>query len=393
MRHLSGNQIAYAGMLALAIAMGIGRFAFTPLLPMMQDDYALPVTDGAWLATVNYAGYLAGALFAMATSVYPATAICGGLIAIALATLGMGLTHDFAAWIALRASAGIASAWVIIYVSSWCLEQLAALRKPSLNGGIFAGVGLGITVAGMLSLVMMNRQWSAAAAWITLGVFSLIVVLIIAPTFVTWTDAIPRAATTVPKMKMQWDSESIRLAACFATSGFGYIVPATFLPAMAKQVMHDPSIFGWSWPVFGAAALASTLAASALLRNIGNRPIWIASQLVMAAGVALPAVWRDLTAIILSGLLVGGTFMVITMAAIQEARAIAGPRAIGLVSALTAAFAIGQILGPMSVSLLIHLGGGLDSALLIASGVLAAGTYMLYRSPRTLAIAQPRSVC
>ena len=393
MRRVSGNQVAYAGMLALAVAMGIGRFAFTPLLPMMQDDYALPVTDGAWLATANYAGYLAGALFAMATSVYAAAAICGGLITIGLVTLGMGLTHDFAAWIALRASAGIASAWVIIYVSSWCLEQLAALRKPSLNGRIFAGVGFGITVAGLLSLVMMNRQWSAAAAWITLGVFSLVVVLVIAPVFLTRTDAIPRAATTVPKMKMKWNSESIRLAACFATSGFGYIVPATFLPAMAKQVMHDPSIFGWSWPVFGAAALASTLAASALFRNIGNRPIWMTSQLVMAAGVALPAVWRDLTAIILSGLLVGGTFMVITMAAIQEAKAIAGRHAIALVSALTAAFAIGQILGPMSVSLLIHLGGDLASALLIASGVLMAGAYVLYRSPRTLAIAQPRSAC
>src|SRR5258705_8122667 len=120
MHRLSGKQIAYAGMLALAVAMGVGRFAFTPLLPMMQDDYGFPVTEGAWLATANYAGYLAGALFAMATSVYPAAAICGGLIAIGLATLGMGLTHDYAPWFALRAVAGIASAWVIIYISSWC---------------------------------------------------------------------------------------------------------------------------------------------------------------------------------------------------------------------------------------------------------------------------------
>src|SRR5471030_2148141 len=144
MRSLTGKRVAYAGMLALAVAMGIGRFAFTPLLPMMQDDYALPVADGAWLATANYIGYLAGALLAMAISVCPAAAICGGLIAIGLVTLGMGLTHDYMAWIALRAVAGIASAWVMIYVSSWCLQQLAALRAPLLNGRIYAGVGLGI---------------------------------------------------------------------------------------------------------------------------------------------------------------------------------------------------------------------------------------------------------
>src|SRR3979490_3427466 len=99
MRQLSGNQVACAGMLALAVAMGIGRFAFTPLWPMMQDDYGLPVTDGAWLARANYAGYLAGALSAMTTRVHPAAAICGGLLAIGLATLGMGVTHDYAAWL------------------------------------------------------------------------------------------------------------------------------------------------------------------------------------------------------------------------------------------------------------------------------------------------------
>ena len=111
----------------------------------------------------------------------------------------------------------------------------------------------------------------------------------------------------------------------------------------------------------------------------------------MAAGVALPAVWHGMAAIILSGMLVGGTFMVITMSAIQEARDIAGPRAIGLLSALTAAFAIGQIAGPLSVSLLMALGGGLPIALLLASGVLVAGALTLYRTPRTLPRAHARS--
>ena len=391
MRKPSGKQVAYAGMLALAVAMGIGRFAFTPLLPMMQNDYALPVADGAWLATANYVGYLAGALMAMGRPVHPSAAICGGLTAIGLATFGMGLTHGYAAWLALRAIAGIASAWVMIYVSSWCLEQLAALRSPRLNGRIFAGVGLGIAAAGLLCLAMMSGRLGAAAAWLTLGVVSLIVVGVVGPIFFARAAAIAPPAAAIPNRKIAWNNESICVVACFATGGFGYIVPATFLPVMAKEVMHDPSIFGWSWPVFGAAALASTLAASAIRRYFGNRQIWIASQFVMAAGVALPAVWHGMAAIILSGMLVGGTFMVITMSAIQEARDIAGPRAIGLLSALTAAFAIGQIAGPLSVSLLMALGGGLPIALLLASGVLVAGALTLYRTPRTLPRAHARS--
>lgn len=383
MRCLTGNQVAVSGMLALAVAMGIGRFAFTPLLPMMQDDHALGVTDGAWLATANYAGYLAGALIAMTTAVYPAAAICGGLIAIGLATLGMGFTDNYAAWLALRAIAGVASAWIMVYASSWCLQQLATLREPSLSGRIYAGVGLGVTLTGVLSLAMMSARWDSAAAWLTLGAVSLIVAGFAAPVFLARTGELPREATPVPANKMRWDPASMRLVACFATAGFGYIIPATFLPAMAKEVMRDPSVFGWSWPVFGAAAMASTLAAIAIRRHVGNLQIWIASQLVMAAGVVLPAIWHGMIAIIASGVLVGGTFMVITMTALQEAKTLAGEHAIGLLGAMTAAFAVGQILGPLSVNLLILFGGGLASALALASAVLVMGAFWLSRSPRS----------
>ena len=51
-----------AGLLALAVAMGIGRFAFTPVLPMMQADLGLSLAQGSWLASANYLGYLLGAL-------------------------------------------------------------------------------------------------------------------------------------------------------------------------------------------------------------------------------------------------------------------------------------------------------------------------------------------
>jgi fucose permease len=100
MDRMSGNRIAGAAMLALAVAMGVGRFAFTPLLPMMQDSYALTVADGAWLATANYAGYLAGALAALALPVSAATAITGGMLLIGLTNFGMGCTHVYSLWLA-----------------------------------------------------------------------------------------------------------------------------------------------------------------------------------------------------------------------------------------------------------------------------------------------------
>ena len=164
---------------------------------------------------------------------------------------------------------------------------------------------------------------------------------------------------------------------CYGAFGFGYIIPATFLPVMARQVIRDPAVFGWSWPVFGAAAMGSTLAVAALLEPHGNRRLWILSHLVMALGVALPVVWSSIVAVMLAGLLVGGTFMVITMVGMQEARSVAGARATGLMAALTSAFAVGQIAGPIVVSGVIAAGGGFSTALIVAGAVLLLSAYEL----------------
>ena len=176
---------------------------------------------------------------------------------------------------------------------------------------------------------------------------------------------------------MAWDRESLRLVLCYGAFGFGYIIPATFLPIMAKQVIRDPAVFGWSWPVFGAAAMGSTLATAMLRSAVTNRRLWVASHLVMAFGVALPIVWSGIAPIMLAALFVGGTFMVITMVGMQEARSVGGVRATGLMAALTSAFALGQIAGPVSVSLVVGAGGNFSTALVIACVALVVSAYAL----------------
>src|SRR5690348_12833512 len=111
-------NVAIIGLAALVVAMGIGRFAFTPLLPMMQADSGLTLAQAGYLAAANYIGYLAGALWAM-RPVRSDVAIRGSLLAIGGATLAMGVTHGLAAWILWRMVAGVASAWALVHVSSW----------------------------------------------------------------------------------------------------------------------------------------------------------------------------------------------------------------------------------------------------------------------------------
>src|SRR2546428_10732662 len=98
----SPTVVAVAGLAALAVAMGIGRFAFTPVLPMMQVDAGLSVAAGGWLAAANYVGSLLGALAAMVLRVAAPTAIRGGLVTIGLATLAMGREQPLAGGIVLR---------------------------------------------------------------------------------------------------------------------------------------------------------------------------------------------------------------------------------------------------------------------------------------------------
>jgi MFS family permease len=373
----SPTAVALAGLVALAVAMGIGRFAFTPILPMMQVDEGLTVAAGGWLASVNYVGYLFGALSAVAIRIRPTMAIRAGLVVIGLATLGMGLEHRFWGWVVLRGLAGVASAWVLISVSVWALARLTPLRRPLLNSTVFAGVGAGIAAAGALTFLLMYARGSSAQAWIGLGVLTFAATVSIWPVLSGDGEASSRDTRHAASSHYRWNSESIRLVLCYGTFGFGYIIPATFLPVMARQAVQDPWIFGWAWPVFGLAAAASTFSGALSWRIGGNRRLWIASQLVMALGVCLPVFLSGLGGVMLAALCVGGTFMVNTMAGMQEARAVAGADATRLTAAMTAAFALGQIAGPILVSYAVGIGAEFWKPLLIAGGALLLGACAL----------------
>ena len=346
----SPSAVALTGLAALGIAMGIGRFAFTPILPMMQQDAAVSVVAGGWLASANYVGYLLGAMSAVGLRVRATTAIRAGLVVIGLVTLGMGLTPSFTAWLVLRALAGVASAWVFIFASAWTLGQLGAADRPVLRGAVFGGVGAGIAVAGLLCVALMLRGAGSPTAWQGLGVVALVGTIAIWRALRGDHERNGEHGQRRAGVRQRWDADSVRLVLCHGIFGFGYIIPATFVPAMARELVKDPLVFGWSWPVFGIAATLSTLVAGAATRVVGNRRSWALSHLVMALGVAAPVLWPTIGGVMVAALLVGGTFMVSTMGGMQEAQIVAGPHATRLMAAMTAAFAAGQIAGPLLVA-------------------------------------------
>ena len=377
-------RIALIGLAGLAVAVGIGRFAFTPLLPMMLDDGVLTIPGGGLLATVHFVGYLTGALTAARVPVSPRALLPASLTAVGLATLAMGLAHEFWFWLALRWIAGVASASVLVLVGTHCVDALTEAGRADRHGWVFSGVGAGIAVAGLGCITMTAGDVSSGIAWLVFGVLALAAAASI------WVKLGPEVPAARPSRRARIAERSpIAWSAvvAYGAAGLGYIVPGTYLPAMAREIVPSPWIFGWGWPVFGAAAFLSTLASAAMHRNFSNRTIWSVSQLAMAVGVLLPAIFPHILSIVAAGLCVGGTFMVITMAGLREAHRIAGSTdAVRHVAAMTAAFATGQVIGPVFAGALYDATASFTPSL-IATAILLIGTAMLLAradpSPRT----------
>lgn len=341
--------IVTSGIVALAVAMGIGRFAFTPLMPLMLRDGTLTVAAGAEWAAANYIGYLLGALTAAWFSSNPRRGLQLALVGVAVTTLAIaGIGHGSSPLIGalLRGAAGVLSAWALVCTSGWALAELARRQAPQLGAWIYVGVGLGIALAG--TLAWLGGQQPARWLWLEMGLLAAVGALFVGLRLHDAGSAAAAASAAPPPPRAAAQGQ-LPLVLCYGTFGFGYIVPATFLPAMARQQVADPLVFGLTWPLFGLAAAMSVMAAARYLSAWPRRRVWALAQGTMALGTALPLATPSLWALAVSAVLVGGTFMVATMAGLQLARERLPANPTSLLARMTVAFAAGQIMGPLLV--------------------------------------------
>lgn len=385
-RPLSVAVTCFVAISALAVAMGIGRFAFTPMLPLMVRDGAIAQEAGAWLAASNYMGYLAGALVAGLIPLSPRKLMIWSLAGTAAVTAAMGAVVGLPAWASLRFAAGVLSAWTLVATSTWALQELTRARRTQLAGLVYSGVGLGIAITGVFCVV---AGVAALDLWLSLG--ALAAVLVAGPVLLLgWRSGAERATASPPATALPRSGDKPRRSAgiviCYGLFGFGYILPATFLPALAREVVDDPTIFGLAWPIFGIAAAMSTVVVAVFLHRVNRLRLWACGHLLMAAGVVLPSIWLSLETIAIAAALVGGTFMVITMLGLQEARARSPDNPTAILGLMTAAFATGQLAGPLVAGALDQLATGhiaaMDWALRLAATGLASSAVALWRFAR-----------
>ena len=393
-------KIALTGLLCLATAMGIGRFAFTPLLPMMLSDGVIDLPGASVLASANYLGYLVGALlctfqpwlwqrFGWLPQVAGSTWVRSGLAATGLLTLGMSL-HFPALWPVLRFAAGVASALVFIFTSGWCLSQLAARHASRLGGVMYAGPGAGIVFSGLLASGMVSLHWSAAAGWLILGVLACVLTAVVWPTFCraiapsTLGSAASGTSTASSSSGLAPASagrqQILLLALAYGLAGFGYIITATFLPVIARQALPGSHWLDMFWPLFGLAVMAGALLTTRLSLKGDLRYLLAGCYVVQALGVGV-TVWRPtLLSFVAGSLLLGIPFTAITFFAMQEVRRLRPLAASSTMGLLTAVYGLGQIAGPPLVSFLLRrspsLGEGFTLSLEIAASTLLVGAVM-----------------
>jgi predicted MFS family arabinose efflux permease len=338
-------SLALGGLVAMAAAIGVGRFIYTPILPVMVEGLGLSKTIAGAIASANFAGYLLGAIVAASAGAARVRRqwLLAGLLASALGSGAMGWSDHTAVFFLLRFIGGFASALVLVFASSLVMERLAEAGRPGLAAIHFAGVGTGISISALLvsGLVAAGGDWRSL--WWASGLFGL---LALGAVTVLIPARVERQNPTSGSAAQAYSPALRNLVAAYGLFGFGYVITATFLVAIVRASTTLKPLEPAIWLVVGLAAAGSIPVWNRVALRIGNAQAFAWAGVLEALGVSASVFWQTPTGIVLCAVLLGGTFVSVTAIGLVEARRLAPNQAGRSVAVMTVAFGLGQILGP-----------------------------------------------
>jgi MFS family permease len=364
--------ILVGGMLGMVVAMGIGRFAFTPILPLMQRDLAMSNTVAGWLAGLNYLGYLAGAILcSISPRILRSRLLTGSALLLSLVTtLFMGLTVSAFWWGTMRLVGGWASAVLFIVISAEVGEALTRRGYGHWVGALYAGVGFGIAISGLI-VPQLDLIGGWSLSWIGMGV--------IATVLSVFGLLLGRRRELIQPLTINkaGHTGSLRvvrlLAVAYFFEGLGYIVTATFIVAIITITPGLESFAPYSWVAVGLAAVPSTLFWPYLARRIGSQRALLSAYALQAAGILVSIHADTIFEVVFAAISFGGTFLGIvamTLAEGYQRMRGEGGRAAAF---LTASFGVGQVLGPVLAGILADLQQGFALPLTLAAACVILG--------------------
>lgn len=375
------TRIALGGLIALAAAMGIGRFVYTPILPFMLEGLGLTKAEAGVIASMNFLGYLLGA-FAASMNTLPGGRRRWFLVALAVSALStglMGLSSSLVTFSGLRFVGGVTSAFVLVFASSLILDRLSAMKRSRLSAVHFAGVGTGIAVSSVLVAGLAAEGYDWRMLWLSSGVVSFL-----ALGAVVWlVPSEPEAPRpTASSQNVGIDRWLIALIVAYGLFGFGYVITATFISTIVRTSPDVRSIEPVIWLVVGVAAVPSVPLWAWIGNRLGNNRGFAIACLVEAVGVVMSVLATSPFAIVVSAALLGGTFMGITSLGLIYARDLSTDDPRRSLAFMTAAFGLGQMIGPTFAGFAYRLDNSFLAPSLAAAAalVIAAGLVMNLRT-------------
>lgn len=372
-------QVLAAGICALILTVGLARFAYTPLLPLMQSQAGLSSLAGGWLAAFNYMGYLSGALIAASAGqlqqkfhLYRI-----GLVLAVASTAAMGLTTDSVVMALLRYVSGVSSAAGMLIASGLVLSwQLHHGRRPEL-GMHFAGIGGGIVVSGVA--VALMTDWLAwDRQWLALGMLGMVL-------FVPAWRWMPRpaaasaaaarhSAATPAAGRPNW---MFLFMCAYFCAGFGYVVGATFIVAILEDFPGLAGHGAWIWVLLGLAAVPSSFLWDRVARAAGQTSALLLAYGLQIVSLGIPLVSGSLAASLCSAVLFGSTFVGIVSLTLALVGSRTPDNPAKAMARLTLSYGAAQIVAPAMTGYLAQLSGNYRDALLITNAVLCLGMLCL----------------
>jgi predicted MFS family arabinose efflux permease len=373
---------ASAGALLLAAAVGIGRFAYTPMLPSMQEVFGWSVSQAGDVASANFLGYMAGALVAsvLAQRAGRRRWLQAGMV-LSVATTSLGIVAvSLPAWLGIRFLSGVASTLCLVLGTAIVVECLTHLSRPRLGALHFAGVGGGVVISVLIIELARRGGSSVSGQWGALGLTSLLLlscswaILSVCPhPPVSSGDRAGKStdgSTPTPLVLK-------KLIAAYGLFGFGYVVTATFIVAMARRLDHAALVEPLTWIVVGLLAAPSVLAWQRLAERRGLFSVLRLAYGLEAVGVLLAGYASGHVPVVVGGALLGGTFMGITALGLNAARRLAGNNSDRVIGWMTASFGLGQFLGPAIAGRLAHMTQGFEVPSMVAALLLLLGITLL----------------
>ncbi|MDM5271598.1 YbfB/YjiJ family MFS transporter [Sulfurovum sp. zt1-1] len=377
----NNTAILLAGILAIVVGIGVARFAFTSLLPYMLEDF-LTLSYAGVLASLNFAGYLAGAAFSIFIKDINTKVkyFRIGMVLSIVTTLVLALSTNEALWLVSRVIAGFGSAMVLIVGGAIVMVKLNFENKTKAMGIHFSGIGFSIVISEFISqYILRDSTWHEA--WLALSIFAFVVTFY-SLYILSFDKAIKKESVKHPLSKSIFSTYVILLILAYFTEGVGFVVQGTFLPDIINSLEGLEGYGNLGWLIVGISGIPSSILWMRWAHRFGSLNIIIVAMALQIIGILIPAFTTNMILNLLSGALYGSTFIGLVALFLNLGGLLAGKNPVVLMGAMTAAYGIGQVGAPLYSVALIDYFGNYNSTLYVTAFIVFIGILLLVYAKR-----------